>query len=208
MAKNAMIILKFNNVKEIKMNDTLKKYMTKYTKLNESEQRSVMKELIIEEYEKGINLIKQGDFSSKKCFFVLKGCVRQYHIDEDGKEITSNFYTEEQAILLVHFEDDYTSKYSLTCLEDCILVVADIQNEQTMYKKFTELEQMTRLMMEKYLGQAQNEYASFIGSSPEKRYIAIKQKRPDLLTRVPQHQLASYLGMTPESLSRIKKRIQ
>lgn len=191
------------------MKEILMKYLAKYTTLTEAEQQAIIKDLIIEGFKKGTYLIKQGDSPTKKCFFVLKGCVRQYYLDDDGKEVTSNFYTEEQAILLFNYEEpDQSSNYSLTCQEDCVLVVADVESELKMYKQYTELESMTRSMMENYLDQAQNEYAKFIRSSPEARYKMIVQNRPDLLKRVPQHQLASYLGMTPESLSRIKKRIQ
>ncbi len=191
------------------MKEILMKYMAKYTSLNEDEQQAVIDDLQIEKFKKGTYLIKQGDAPTKRCYFVLKGCVREYQIDEDGKEVTSNFYTEEQAISLFNIEEpDQSSNYSLICLEECVLVVADLESELEMYKQYTELETMTRHMMEGYLAQVQNEFAKFIRSSPEERYKTIIQTRPDLLKRVPQHQLASYLGMTPESLSRIKKRIQ
>ncbi|MNC80460.1 hypothetical protein D3C75_1332500 [compost metagenome] len=66
---------------------------------------------------------------------------------------------------------------------------------------------MTRRMIEESFGQVQEEFAAFIASSPEDRLKKLLHSRPGLISRVPQHQLASYLGMTPESLSRIKKRI-
>lgn len=191
------------------MKEILKKYMAQYTSLNEVEQQAVIDDLLIKEFKKGDSLIKQGDSPNKKCFFVLKGYVRQYQIDDDGKEVTSNFFTEEQAILLSTMdESNQSSKFSLTCQEDSVLVVVEFESEQEMYKQYTELENMTRRMMENYLAKAQNEFTKFIRSSPEERYKTIIQDRPELLKRVPQHQLASYLGMTPESLSRIKKRIQ
>lgn len=62
-------------------------------------------------------------------------------------------------------------------------------------------------MIEQSFGELQDELASFIASAPEERYRTLLRKRPHLVNRVPQHQLASYLGITPESLSRIKKRI-
>lgn len=183
--------------------------MAKYTSLNEVEQQAILDALMIEKFEKGNYLIKQGDSPTERCYFVLKGCVRQFQMDEDGKEMTTHFFTEEQAILLFNMEEpEQLSEFSLTCLEDSILVVGDVTSELEMYKQYTELETMSRRMMENYLAHAQNEHATFIRSSPEERYKNIIQHRPDLLTRVPQHQLASYLGMTPESLSRIKKRIQ
>lgn len=152
-------------------------------------------------------LLRQGDVPTK-CYFVLRGCVRQYSIDEMGKEVTSNFYTEDQAISnFNHHTQDKSSAYSLNCLEDCVLVVGDLETEQDMYTKYSQLEIMTRKMIEHNFGEIQEELASFIASSPEERYKGLLQKRPYLIDRVPQHQLASYLGITPESLSRIKKRI-
>ena len=191
------------------MKEMLIKYMEKYTTLSEEEQQAIIGEIVIKEFKKGTLLLKQGDSPTKDCYFVLKGCVRQFYLEVDGKEVTTNFFTEEQAILLFDSEEaDQGAKYSLNCLEDCVLVLGDFVSEQEMYQQYKELESMTRRMMEAYLVQAQNENAKFIRSSPEERYKTMIQNRPDLLKRVPQHQLASYLGMTPESLSRIKKRIQ
>jgi len=183
------------------------KYITRFTTLNEEEQRAVIKDVLVEEYKKGTMLLRQGDVPAK-CYFVLKGCVRQYSIDETGKEVTSNFYTEEQAISnFSHHKQDKSSPYSLACLEDCILVVGNFETERDMYHKYSQLETMTRRMIEQSFGELQDELASFIASTPEERYRTLLRKRPHLADRVPQHQLASYLGITPESLSRIKKRI-
>ena len=189
------------------MKKILLKYMTRFTTLNEEEQQAIAENILIEEYKKGTTLLRQGDIPTK-CYFVLQGCVRQYAIDETGKEVTSNFYTEEQAIAnFNHHKQDKSSAYSLTCLEDCILVVGDLDSEKDMYNKYSQLEAMTRMMIEQNFGEVQDELASFIASAPEERYKALLRKRPHLVDRVPQHQLASYLGITPESLSRIKKRI-
>ena len=181
--------------------------MNKYTSLSEEEQQEIVKDIPIEEYKKGTVLLRQGDVPGK-CYFVLKGCIRQYSINEEGKEVTSNFYTEEQAIIIFnHHKQDKSSEYNLTCLEDSVLVVGDLSTEKDMYNKYNQLESMTRQMMEGNFGKVQEEFAAFIASSPEERYKAILRKRPHLINRVPQHQLASFLGITPESLSRIKKRL-
>lgn len=189
------------------MKDILYKYMSRWTSLNEEDQQAIVNEIRIEEFKKGTVLFKQGD-APTQCYFILKGCVRQYSIEEEGREVTSNFYTEEQAIAIFnHHKRDKSSDYTFTCVEDSVMVVGDLNTEKDMYNKHPQLELMTRRMIEENFSQVQEEFAAFIASSPEERFKTLLMKRPSLIDRVPQHQFASYLGITPESLSRIKKRI-
>lgn len=165
------------------------------------------KDLLVETYKKGTILLRQGEISSR-CYFVLAGCIRQYSCDEDGKETTYNFFTEEQAVVMFKsYKQRVPSDYYLSCIEDSTLLVGDLDSEERMYHKFPELIKITRSILELNFGEAQEERAVFMGASPEERYLSLLKKRPGLVKRVPQHQLASYLGITPESLSRIKKRL-
>ncbi|MEK3763716.1 MULTISPECIES: Crp/Fnr family transcriptional regulator [unclassified Solibacillus] len=191
------------------MIEILKKYMSDFTSMSEDEQQAISESLQIKEYKKGKYLLRQGDISTIKCYFVLIGCVRQFFIDESGKEVTSNFFTEEQAIPIINEKTQHElSKYSLICVEDCILVGGDVTSENAMFNKYPQLEMMIRKMMEINLGEMHDQLGEFISSSPEERYKTVLRQCPHLIDRVPQHQLASYLGITPESLSRIKKRIK
>jgi CRP-like cAMP-binding protein len=190
------------------MKQLLRQYMTRLTSLSEAEQQAILDEILVETYSKGTVLLRQGEVP-RKCYFVLAGCVRQHAVDVTGRETTSGFYTEEQGISIFNgHKPDKSSEYTLTCLEDSVLVVGLLDTEKEMYAKYTQLETMTRRMIEESFGQVQEEFAAFIASTPEERLKTLLRQRPGLISRVPQHQLASYLGMTPESLSRIKKRIQ
>jgi CRP-like cAMP-binding protein len=183
------------------------KYLAKYTSFSEEEQRMIASEIQVDEYKKGTILLWQGDVPTK-CYFILKGCIRQYAVDALGREVTSNFYTEEQAVVIYNeHSESKTSKYTLTCLEDCVLVVGDLATINDTYNKYPGLESMTNRMTVEIFGSVQEDFANFIASSPEERFKSLLHKRPGLIDRVPQHQLASFLGVTPESLSRIKKRI-
>lgn len=189
------------------MKTILQEYMSRFTSLDSNEQAAILNDIQLIECSRGTVLLRQGDVPSA-CYFVLKGCVRQYSSDEDGKEVTSNFYTEEQAVSIYNrHQGQKPSPYTLTCLEDCVLVVGDFEAEAAMLHKHSQLETLIRKMVEEQLGEAQEDWTSFIASSPEERYKLVLGKRPGLIRRVPQHQLASYLGITPESLSRIKKRL-
>ncbi|MEL7565812.1 MAG: Crp/Fnr family transcriptional regulator [Dehalobacterium sp.] len=189
------------------MNRHLLQFLEKNTLLNKEEIMEIAKDLLVETYKKGTILLIQGEISSK-CYFILAGCIRQYSCDDDGKETTYNFFTEGQAVVMFKsYKQRVPSDYCLSCVEDSTLLIGNLDSEERMYHKFPELIKITRSFLELNFGEAQEESAMFMGSSPEERYLNLLKKRPGLIKRVPQHQLASYLGITPESLSRIKKRL-
>ena len=99
------------------------------------------------------------------------------------------------------------SEYYISCVEDTILSVSNSDMEAEMNGKFPKFETLCRMLSEDLLAKQRIDFDEFKTSSPEQRYFNLLQKRPDLLQRVPQHQLASYLGITPQSLSRLRGRI-
>ena len=99
------------------------------------------------------------------------------------------------------------SGYFISCVEDSIITVSNSDMEVEINSKFPKFEIMCRILSEELLAKQQINFDEFKTSSPEQRYLNLIQKRPDLIQRVPQHQLASYLGIKPQSLSRLRARI-
>lgn len=180
-------------------------FLSSFPELDKEERIAIGQKIPVREYKKGDTLVCEGEIPSE-CYFVLQGCVRQYYLI-DGEEKTTAFFTERQAVAATNFIDQTPSKYYLVCVEDAKVIVGKIHQDEEMYKQFPKLVTITRVMIEQDFNNTREDFASFITSSPEKRYLDLLDTRPDLLNRVPQHQIASYLGITPESLSRIRKRI-
>jgi CRP-like cAMP-binding protein len=141
------------------------------------------------------------------CYFVLQGCVRQYYLTTDGNEKTTHFFTEGMPVTSTFLFENKASKYYLVCNEDCIVVEGRPEDEQFFMQAMPRMETINRIGVEFELQKSQETLAEFIMTNPEERYLNLLNTRADLLDRVPQYQLASYLGVTPESLSRIRKRI-
>lgn len=187
------------------MENEILKYLSKYVPITDEMENAIKESAFIKSFKKGTILLEQGNFSNE-CFFVLKGCIRSFCIIE-GEERTIEFYTEEQAVTPTSYGQKVASKHYLECTEDTIASVGSPELEIEMYQKYPQLESVTRVIGEIVMSKYQESFADFKMANPEDRYLNLLKTRPDLLQRVPQHQIASYLGIKPESLSRIRKRI-
>jgi CRP-like cAMP-binding protein len=186
--------------------DKLIAYFRKIMPLTGSEEQAIADSLCIGRYKKGDLLLKEGQIGSE-CYFVLKGCVRQYYMI-DGEEKTSNFYTEEQWVVsFSSFIQQQPADHYLECIEDTILVVGNEQREEEMYRTNSKFETISRMVLEKIISEQQALQARYVTDTPEQRYLYLLESNPQLVQRVPLYQLASYIGVMPESLSRIRKRI-
>ncbi|MFK8009101.1 MAG: Crp/Fnr family transcriptional regulator [Saprospiraceae bacterium] len=195
-----------NLTKDQEVNKVLFDYAESMATLTPEEKQAIQDSIQIKEFKKGTFLLMEGD-TLYMCYFIIKGCVREYYI-KDGEERTTNFFVEQEAISSMNGNSKKTpSKYFLECLEDIIVTTSSEEKEQEMFKQFPKFESMCRIKMEEMVGEYQEKLARYITSSPEERYRHLQENRPRLLDRVPQYQLASYIGVKPETLSRIRKRM-
>jgi CRP-like cAMP-binding protein len=188
------------------MEDKLLRYFTGIMPLSDEEARAIAETMSIRHYPKGTVLLREGQVSME-AYFVLDGCVRQYYIVE-GDEKTNNFFTEEQWVVSINsISQQIPSNHFLECCLDSTLVVGNRDKEENLYRRFPKLEAMSRKVMEKVFAGQQEIMASYTTDTPEQRYLKLLKSRPELFQKIPQYQIASYVGVKPESLSRIRKRI-
>lgn len=187
------------------MNNILFDYISKYMRLTDDEKRIIIDLDIFREVKKGTILLEERQ-RSKEGYFVLKGCIRKFYMI-DGEEKTTNFYTEMQGEVPECVASKSPSAYYLSCVEDSIISVSTPDMEADVFAKFPRFETLCRVISEELLMKNQASFDNFKNSSPAQRYENLLATRPDLAQRVPQHQLASFLGITPQSLSRLKARL-
>lgn len=187
------------------MKEELFKYLAQYIDITKEEADTLISFDLIKNYKKGELLLKEGEVTDNG-YFILKGCIRCYYMI-DGDEKTTAFYTEQQGITPQCCITKKPSVYYLACLEDCVLVVANTTMEQSFFDKFPRFESLCRVLGEKMLLDNQMAFDQYMNSTAEQRYVHLLENRADLIQRVPQYQLASYLGIKPESLSRIRRRL-
>lgn len=188
------------------MHHKLLNYFSKIMLLTAEEQIAITENMCIKTFKKGKILLKQGQISTE-CYFVFKGCVRQYSVI-DGEERTMDFFTEEQFVVSINsFSQKTPANHYFECIEETTLMIGNEAKENELYKRFPKFETVSRKVMENLLGLQQEAKTKYLTQTSKERYLNLLKNRPDLFQRIPQYQLASYIGIKPESLSRIRKRI-
>lgn len=187
------------------MHDLLFGFISKYITLSADEKQAILALDIFHTVKKGTVLLSKGQ-TSRKGYFVLQGCIRTYYII-DGEEKTTAFYTEMEGITPHCVATGQPSDYSIAATEDTIITISDPEMETAIFGKFPKFETLCRILSEELLARQQIDFDHFRTSSPEQRYLHLMEQRPDLIQRVPQHMLASFLGVKPQSLSRLKNRL-
>lgn len=181
-------------------------YFRNIMPLTDEEAQAIADSVCTATYKKGDILLKEGQVATE-CYFVLNGCVRQYYLI-DGEEKTSNFFTENEWIVpIASFIQKQPASYYLECAEDTVLVVGNEQREEEMYSTSRKFETISRMVLEKIIIEQQALQARYVTDTPEQRYLHLLERNAGLVQRVPLYQLASYIGVKAESLSRIRKRI-
>lgn len=150
-------------------------------------------------------LLEEGK-TSNTMFFIEQGCLRTW-INSNGKDITTQFFFEEQSVSSIEsFRTKQASLYSIESIEPCILQTVSQKDFQLLIDRSPELKkEMEAHLFQRFI-QSQQYLFSHLRDTPQQRYTALLKNHPEIIQRVPQHYIASYLGITPVSLSRIRNR--
>lgn len=152
------------------------------------------------------SLLREGEVA-RSMYFVKAGCLRIW-FNKDGKDITFQFFFENQAVSSIEsFLGEEPSLFSLETIEPTTAVVIDRRDWDRIHQLYPQLRDRFLHMMLKRLTNYGQLFLSRIKDSPRERYEALLREHPEIARRVPQHHIASFLGITPVSLSRIRGRI-
>lgn len=140
-------------------------------------------------------------------YLILKGCVRSFYHDKDNNEYTTMFAIEGWWTGdLGSFHRQRPSEYSLVAMEETYLIRLNNQSIEELYERIPKFERYFRILMQNRLITIESFYNMLVSSDAGENYEAFRKKYPDLERRVPLKHIASYLGITPTYLSRLRKR--
>lgn len=189
------------------MFDGFRSYIGQLIQLNSKELEAIERKFTFRQVPKKFKLVDEGEIAHE-LYFVVKGLLRLYY-NKDGEEITGFIFRENLfASSYDSFLRQSPSIQTLETLEDSDLMVITKTDMEELYELVPKMNILTRKVAEQRFINSQMILSSFILDSPEERYRKFELHNKDLLLRVPQHIIASYLGITPVSLSRIRKRVK
>jgi CRP/FNR family transcriptional regulator, anaerobic regulatory protein len=190
--------------KEI-MNTNLKTFISKYVTLSEVELEDIVNRFKYKTVKKNNYLLKQGNIC-KDLVYVEKGCLRLYYMKDDI-EVSVWFAFEQSSAIEIHsFISENPSEYFLQAIEDSEVLYIPKAELNELYKSQPKMQEMMRRFWEDVILNLISRFTALQKDSAEKRYLDLLNK-PTYLETIPQKYLASFIGVTPTSLSRIRKQI-
>lgn len=184
------------------MNQILRQQIEKIIKITDTEFDYVLKHFVAKKFRKHQFVIQEGQLVEND-FFVLNGCLKSYSTDANGKDHIIQFAMHDWWIT------DYQAYYNQTaatvnidCIEDTELLCLSLKNREKLCAEMHKIEHFFRRKTNKRNVALQNRILTLLSSSAKERYDKLLEQYPELFQKVPKHLIASYLGVTRETLSR------
>lgn len=185
--------------------EKFQKYLSEHLHVDESTIAKLLVDCSSKVWKKDSFLMREGTIC-KQIFFVENGLLRQYSVDEKGKEHILNFAPENW--LVSDRESSFfnaPSPYFIQALEDTEVIILDQNFLEELAQEYPDFATFNMRLLHHHIREMQNRIELLLSASAEERYDHFLNRYPDIVHRVPQAMIASYLGITPESLSRIRK---
>ncbi len=184
--------------------DLLLKNLSKYVDLTPEECEIIQSLFVYRKYRKRQYIQQEGDVTRFETF-VFKGITRTYEVDDTGQEHVVQFGIEDWWVGdLYSFLTETPSTYNIDCLEDTEVLQITKQDQETLYQRVPKMERHFRILVQNAFIASTKRLSSSLSKSASERYEEFIKRYPHIEQRVPNHQIASYLGITPQSLSRIR----
>jgi len=141
-------------------------------------------------------------------YFIVSGLARFFFLNQQGQEVTSDFYFAPGFITsFSSFVNQTPSQFTIQALMPVEALAISRRNLLNLYERHPRLERVGRILTEQAYSEAEKHLLSLLNDAPKDRYLWLLEEYPQYVQHIPLQYLASYLGITPESLSRIRKRI-
>lgn len=188
------------------MIENLKSHIQKFTNVSENELAEILPYFDTLTVKKRTNLIAGGDIC-RHLYFVSKGLLRKFFINDKGTENTTEFALENWWMMDVFaFTDKRPTEFYIQAVEHAEILTITLDKYQPLLKHHPSMERYFRRIFEKAYGATQMRIKFLYDFSREELYHHFRKRHPEFLQRVPQYLIASYLGFTPEYLSEIRKK--
>lgn len=187
------------------MFEVFAKYLRDQIELSDDELEMIREVTVVRKLRKNQYLLQEGDVWRYNAF-ITKGCLRTYSVDDRSNEhiinfAVENFWIGDRESLL----NGTPSKFNIDAIEDCEVLLISKDNFVLLTKNIPQFQDLVNLIIERSFVASQNRINSNVSHKAEEKYKTFMEKQAHIALRVPQHMVASYLGITPETLSRIRK---
>ncbi len=163
--------------------------------------------LEIRTYRKKTLLLSEGEICRFECF-INKGCIRNYYLNDKGEEVTLQFATEGWWVSdMASFNEHTHSHLFIESLEDCEVLVLTQATKEQLLRQAPCFERLFRILVQRNLARLQERLFRTIATTASEKYLDFLERYPGIPQRVAQHYIASYLGFTPEFLSKVRTRL-
>ncbi|MEN9908117.1 MAG: hypothetical protein RLZZ540_1266 [Bacteroidota bacterium] len=188
------------------MSEILKKHLEKFIQINEDEFLEIASFFKTISVQKKENLLIEGAIC-KSHFFVLKGCLRKFFINDKGIEQTTEFAIENWWITdNIAYEHGLDTSFYIQAVENSQILVLDRDSQEKLLEEFPKMERYFRFIYQRAYAASQMRIKYLYDFTKEEFYDQLCKSQPEFVQRIPQYLIASFLGFSPEYLSEIRKK--